>query len=68
MTLVLASWPEAERLVESRDLEELAGGDLKFFGEKSQVLLREVPLLILKSVKDGDNLLGVPSITIKNGL
>jgi hypothetical protein len=45
-----------------------AGGNLKFFGEKAQVLLREVPLLILKRVKDGDNLLGVPAITFKNGL
>jgi hypothetical protein len=45
-----------------------AGRNLKLFGEKAQVLLREVPLLILKRVKDGDNLLGVPAITFKNGL
>jgi hypothetical protein len=67
MTLVLATRLETESFVESRDLEELAGRDLKLFGEKAQVLLRKIPLLVLKRVKDGDNLLGVPAITFKNG-
>jgi hypothetical protein len=67
MTLVLAPRLETESFVESRDLEELAGRDLKLFGEKAQVLLREVPLLILKRVEDGNDLLGVPAITFKNG-
>ena len=48
-------------------MKKLASRNLELSSEKAKVLLREIPLLVLECVKDGDNLLGVPAISIENG-
>jgi hypothetical protein len=66
MALVFATRLEAESLVKGGDLKKLAGRNLELFGQAAQILFREVSLLVLERVKDGDNLLRIPAITFKD--